>query len=330
VAVAAPAGAVWVRLRGTAGLAAELDAWERASSVDGHWQLSWARLPAGEYLVGARAFADPAAAWTAQPDYETAADVPVAIGEDEAPLVALVLRQERAPPALQAARPNRPPSIVCLFASAVLVGSDPPERLDLRAVVHDPDGPADVASVRWSQGFWPPAPAPGTFTAPAALSTSWTPPPGYEGIATITFTVTDRSGARASLALHVLVHRSRAHGNARVIVRINGVPDVTALTASTGQLAPGAGATFTVAASDADGDALRYAWSDDCGGTFQGPASASAAWSAPSTPGDCTVTVAVADWSEHTPPAQHGPATTSTLVVHVRESVVGYGWGRGP
>jgi hypothetical protein len=46
--------------------------------------------------------------------------------------------------------------------------------------------------------------------------------------------------------------------------------------------------------SDPDGDALRYAWSDDCGGTFGDVTSLTPEWTAPNTPGaKCVLTLAV-------------------------------------
>jgi hypothetical protein len=104
-------------------------------------------------------------------------------------------------------------------------------------------------------------------------------------------------------------------------VRINSAPDVTALTASNAQPLPGGAASFAVAASDADGDVLHYAWSDDCGGTFAAPSAATTDWVAPGTEGPCTLRVTVADWDAATPVELRGPAPTATLVVNVRGRV---------
>jgi Regulator of chromosome condensation (RCC1) repeat len=65
-----------------------------------------------------------------------------------------------------------------------------------------------------------------------------------------------------------------ATGNAGVTVNLDSYPVITALTANPAQIVPGETTTLSVMATDPDGDALTYAWSTPCPGTFSAPDSA--------------------------------------------------------
>lgn len=61
---------------------------------------------------------------------------------------------------------------------------------------------------------------------------------------------------------------ANATGNAGVTVNLDSYPVITALTANPAQIVPGETTTLSVMATDPDGDALTYAWSTPCPGTF--------------------------------------------------------------
>ncbi|MBX0312268.1 MAG: PKD domain-containing protein, partial [Sulfurihydrogenibium sp.] len=46
---------------------------------------------------------------------------------------------------------------------------------------------------------------------------------------------------------------------------------------------------------DPDGDKITYSWSDNCGGKFDNPTAQNPIWTAPNTPGNCTITLTVSD-----------------------------------
>jgi hypothetical protein len=62
-------------------------------------------------------------------------------------------------------------------------------------------------------------------------------------------------------------------------------------------------------AYDLDGDSITYSWSDDCSGKFDNPNTQNPTWTAPSTPGNCTITLTVSDGK-----GGQGKATTDITV----------------
>ncbi|HLM44852.1 MAG TPA: kelch-like protein, partial [Myxococcaceae bacterium] len=74
----------------------------------------------------------------------------------------------------------------------------------------------------------------------------------------------------------------------------NSAPRVSSLVASSTQVEPGQSITLSVAATDADGDTLRYAWTATAG-TLANATTAAPTWTAPTTEGPHTVSVGVTD-----------------------------------
>jgi len=91
----------------------------------------------------------------------------------------------------------------------------------------------------------------------------------------------------------------------------NSVPVIDSLLVSSTNVTPGATATATVTAHDADtGDSLSFAWSTNPSvGTFSAVTDATTTWTAPSAEGDVTLTIGVKD--------THGATTSASVVVHV-------------
>src|SRR5262249_6001974 len=73
------------------------------------------------------------------------------------------------------------------------------------------------------------------------------------------------------------------------------------ITATPAQPAPGATVQLVAVATDADGDALAYLWTDDCGGTFADRSTPATTWTAPAAQATCTVQLEIieVDVPEH-------------------------------
>jgi hypothetical protein len=308
--------AAWVHVHGTTVQGDPLDAWIRAAREGSGYTATVSRLPAGSYGVGARIFAN----GTADPlkdaaDFLSTADVPVTVLARTSRTVALLLQQNpaRLPPQLG----NVAPAVHGLVGSALEVDtSDPAAALELVATASDPD-PGDVLTYAWAGLDASTSAAVGTFSAPAAPSTRWTPPPLHQGAVAFTLTATDTRGARSSLSLRVKTTPRGGSGSLVTVVGVNHAPEITRVDAARGQLAPLEATTVTATASDPDGDVLSYAWSDGgCGGSFDVQGAASTTWHAPAALGSCALAVTVSD-RDGTTGAARGASTTSTIVLHV-------------
>lgn len=308
---------VWIHLSGTPLAGGAYDRWfEVRSDPSGAYSAKLAAVPVGSYFLTGRAFstppADPAAG---TPDYETAAPVPVTVGRGMNPQVVLVL-QQRTPPLTSN---NHGPVVDSLVLSARALDPGSAQPLSLAATAHDPD-PGDVLTYAWTAAGLPPVA--GTFSSPAAPSTTWTPAdPAYAGTVTFTFSATDPLGVKASVSAAVSVSPANARGSVDVPLVINSHPDIGAIAVSNAQPAPGAQVDVSVTASDADGDALRYAWTDGCGGQFGDAAARATTWRAPAAPaaGPCTLTVTVRDARANG--TLLGGEVTGTLSVNVADPV---------
>ncbi|KFE69701.1 kelch repeat-containing protein [Hyalangium minutum] len=199
--------------------------------------------------------------------------------------VALIL-QELSPPPPYA---NEAPVIDSLVASStsVLTGG----ALSLTAIVHDPN-PGDTLSLAWTASG-------GSFSDPAAASTSWTAPSSV-GVQTLTLTVTDSQGAAVSVSLAVNVSSDgAAAGNAALNISFNLWPVISKVSASRNLLDAGQSTSVSTLASDADGDALSYAWTASCPGTWTHASSSTASFIPSSVPAgacnNCRLTVTVQD-----------------------------------
>ncbi|WP_439329256.1 Ig-like domain-containing protein, partial [Corallococcus praedator] len=209
--------------------------------------------------------------------------------------VLLQLQQRTPPTAFQ----NSAPRISGVAASAYQVRSNQAVALSLTAT----DADADVLAYSWTATG-------GAFGDALVASPTWTAP-ATPGTYALNVVVSDGRGGQAGVTLNVVV--LEAVGAANVAVSFNTWPVVAQMTGTPfGQVGPGGTVTLDVGAVDADGDALAYAWSDDCGGAFSNTATARSTWAAPSPApvgGLCRLTVAVVDG--------RGGSTTGTMGLNV-------------
>jgi hypothetical protein len=198
-------------------------------------------------------------------------------------MVMIVLQQKTPPQPFV----NAVPFIDSVVASASQVA--PGDQLALGATGHDVDD-GDVLSWTWSA-------AAGVFDAPNTAITKWTAP-DTEGQYDITVSLSDNRGGVRSITFHVNVAYGYAHGTAIVVADLNTWPEIARVTATPGAVGAGEAARLLVSVTDADGDALHYAWTDNCSGSFSDTAAPDPTWNAP-TPapasGLCTLTVVVTD-----------------------------------
>ena len=113
----------------------------------------------------------------------------------------------------------------------------------------------------------------------------------------VTLTVTDPRGLSNVASFAIAVSGANATGNANVAVNLDSYPVVMALTANPAQIVPGGTTNLSVMATDPDGDALTYAWSTPCPGTFSGSNSAATSFtlSASASNQSCDFQVVVTD-----------------------------------
>ena len=86
--------------------------------------------------------------------------------------------------------------------------------------------------------------------------------------------MTDPRGLSNTASFAIAVAAANATGNAGITAYLDTYPVITAMTANPAQLVPGVTTSLSVIATDADGDALTYAWSTPCPGSFSAPNSA--------------------------------------------------------
>lgn len=224
-------------------------------------------------------------------------DATAAIAQSQSVVVTLILQQKVAPSPFV----NTVPFIDSVVASSNTVA--PGDQVALGATGHDVDQ-GDILSWSWTS-------AAGAFDAAATPITKWTAP-SIEGQYDVTVTLSDNHGGVRSVTLNVTVAYGYASGTAIVVADVNTWPDIPVVTATPGRVDVGQAAKLLATASDADGDPLTYAWSDDCKGTFTDTAALDPSWNAPKTQpasGLCTLTVVVAD--------MRGGHNTGTLTVQV-------------
>jgi hypothetical protein len=224
-------------------------------------------------------------------------DATATIAENQSVVVTLILQQKVAPQPFV----NTVPFIDSVVASSSTVA--PGDQIALGATGHDVDQ-GDVLTWSWTA-------AAGTFDAPATAVTKWTAP-STEGSYAVTVSLSDDHGGVRAVTLNVTVAYGYASGTAIVVADINTWPDIPVVTATPGRVDVGQASKLLATASDADGDPLTYAWTDDCKGTFSDPAAPDPTWNAPATQpptGLCTLAVVVADG--------RGGHNTGTLTVQV-------------
>ncbi len=151
------------------------------------------------------------------------------------------------------------------------------DTIALKAAAHDPDaGETALLTFIWaaacgSIGFE--TATAGSDAAPSVSDAIFTAP-NLNSSCVITLTVTDPHGLSSVASFAIAVSDADATGNANVTVNLDSYPVITALTANPAQIVPGETTILSVMATDPDGDALTYAWSTPCPGTFSAPDSA--------------------------------------------------------
>jgi N-acetylneuraminic acid mutarotase len=208
----------------------------------------------------------------------------VTITANQTVAVAITLQEVPPPPPYG----NEAPVIDSLVSSATSVTAG--GTLSLTAAVHDPNA-GDTLTFAWSATG-------GTFSAPAAASTSWTAPTSV-GVQLLTFTVTDSQGAAVAISVAVNVISGVSTGDAAVNISFNLWPVVSKVSATLNRLGAGQSTTLSANASDADGDALSYQWTATCPATWTNATSSTASFVPSSVPAsacnNCQLTVTVRD-----------------------------------
>ncbi len=163
---------------------------------------------------------------------------------------------------------NKPPTLTGPTAQASEVTSGATVTLSVTAT--DPDG--DALTYAWSQT--PASPA-GTFSSPSVADPMWTAPQvASDTDFQLSVTVTDGQGGSVSASVTVTV-----------LAPVNEAPVLSqSPEASPSAVTGSAPVTLTVIATDADGDPLTYAWTQEPAspaGTFSDSSVANPTWTAP-------------------------------------------------
>jgi hypothetical protein len=218
----------------------------------------------------------------------------VAIDQGVTAAVFILLQQKAAPTPFR----NSAPRISSLVASSTQV--EPGQSTTLTVTATDADG--DALGYAWTATA-------GSLATPSAASSTWTAPT-TEGPHTINVSVTDGKGGQAGFS--VVINVLAGKGKASVTTSFNTWPVVSQVSATKGQLLPGASTELDVTTVDPDGDVLTYTWSDTCGGSFNNKTVRKPTWKAPATApesGACTVSV--------TPNDGRGGSTQGSLSITI-------------
>jgi alpha-tubulin suppressor-like RCC1 family protein len=167
---------------------------------------------------------------------------------------------------------DRGPLIDAVSVSSFRVGHGDPVRL--KAIAHDPDpGETAVLTFVWSascglvEGSVVTA---GDDATPAVVDAVFLAP-SVDAECSLNLVVTDPRGIGNHAATVIRVAAAHGTGSARIVAHLDTYPLITALSADPAQLEPGLTTNLAVIASDPDGDALTYAWSTSCPGSFSTP-----------------------------------------------------------
>lgn len=218
----------------------------------------------------------------------------VSIAADSTVSVVLTLQQVVVPPPYQ----NEPPILDSIVVSSNTVV--PSGSITLAVAAHDPNG--DALSFAWTGTA-------GTFSSPAAPTTSWKAP-ATEGVQRLQLEVTDSKGTSVSINFDIGVQRDGATGGADVSIGFNTWPEIRSMKAVPAVLSPGGTTALSVTAVDAEGDALSYVWSTDCGGFLGDVSSATPSFTlGTGSATRCTFHVTVSDG--------RGGQHTGTLILQV-------------
>lgn len=179
---------------------------------------------------------------------------------------------------------NTPPTLSTPTATATTV--DEQQAITLAVSGSDVDG--DPLTYSWEQVA--PATPRGTFDNAASTGPVWTAPDvTSSGTYTLRVTVTDGRGGSAQATIDIAVQK------------FNRPPDVAATISGPTTLVAGVTGTFSITASDADGDPLTYSWTQTApasSGTWVGARTGSSArWYSPvvATQTSFTFSVSVTD-----------------------------------
>jgi hypothetical protein len=256
----------YVRVYGTTARGAAVDTWyplvPTSTGTGTTWQLSLNRQPVGTYQFHGVAMLDPQAAALDPADYATPLPDAAAqtLGAGGTLSVTLMLQQVAPPQTVN----NHAPTVNSVTASAYAVNSTAgmTDVVALRASASDLDG--DALSYLWSDNLLG-----GLFSADTTTSTSWTPPAGYAGPASITFTATDHplagtGGASSAVTLSLDVSPNNAKGSIVTVVDVNTWPIIDGMGATNAQVEPGLSTNVWAFTRDPDGDLLSYVWTDEC------------------------------------------------------------------
>jgi hypothetical protein len=193
---------------------------------------------------------------------------------------------------------NRPPVLTGPTASVTTVDEQLP--IDLFSRATDPDG--DPVTYAWTQVT--PASPMGAFSSTTDANPTWTAPDvNATGVFRLRVTASDGQGGNTPGNIDITVNK------------VNRAPNVAATISGPTTLAAGTIGTFSITASDPDGDPLTYSWAQIVGspGTFVGGiiTNSSAQWYSPvvSTATSFTLSVSVTDGQS--------PAVVRTLTLPV-------------
>lgn len=166
--------------------------------------------------------------------------------------IALVMNQTVAPTPFQ----NTVPFIDGMVASSGTPAVN--DTIALSVAAHDVD-PGDTLTYAWTASAGVVTPN-GDGTAAA-----WTAP-AAAGDYAITALVTDSKGSTSAMTMTAKVNAGR--GAAAVQAQFNMAPVVNRIVANPARLDAGQTASIVLDAVDAEGDAMTYAWTSTCNGTF--------------------------------------------------------------
>jgi hypothetical protein len=168
------------------------------------------------------------------------------------------------------------PVIDSITATSLSVSQN--DTVTIEATAHDPlAGQTALMTWAWTSScgtatLGVPKVAAGTDSTDGASSVVFTAP-AADGPCTVNLTVSDATGLLHTVA-SLTIQVNAGFGGANVTANLDTYPVITNLTASPSQLVPGETTNLAVMATDADGDALTYAWSTPCPGSFTTPSSA--------------------------------------------------------
>jgi alpha-tubulin suppressor-like RCC1 family protein len=145
------------------------------------------------------------------------------------------------------------------------------DTVALKAAAHDPDaGETALLAFTWTASCGSVGGStviPGTDATPSVVNAIFTAA-NVDGSCVISLTVTDPHGISNVASFTIAVAGASATGNAKVTANLDTYPVIVAMTADPAQIVPGGTTSLSVIATDADGDALTYAWSTPCPGSF--------------------------------------------------------------